>query len=134
MEDERAFGVVMAALRLPKAEPSRAARLQEALEQAADAPLRVAKRAIDLLTRLQVLAPRASDAIVSDVAAGAHLGLAALRSSLLNVDINARGIKDPSRQVALVRERRILEERGSSLCERIALDVSTRLSPSPGTP
>ncbi|MCX6094452.1 MAG: cyclodeaminase/cyclohydrolase family protein [Candidatus Bipolaricaulota bacterium] len=128
-DDEEAFRVVMAALRLPKEDPSRPARLQEALERAALVPLTAAERAVDLLRHLKALAPHASDSIASDVGAGAHLTLAALRSSLLNVDVNLRGLKNPERRESLTRRRREIEEAGSALCGDIARVVSARLAP-----
>ncbi|MDD5263886.1 MAG: cyclodeaminase/cyclohydrolase family protein [Candidatus Bipolaricaulis sp.] len=128
-DDEEAFRVVMAALRLPKEDPSRSARLQESLKQAALVPLTAAERAVDLLRRLQTLAPNASDSIVSDVGAGAHLALAALRSSLLNVDVNLRALKNPELRASLTQRRREIDEAGSALCADIARTVSARLVP-----
>ncbi len=128
-DDEEAFRVVMAALRLPKEDPSRSARLQEALEQAALVPLAAAERAVDLLRRLQILAPNASDSIVSDVGVGAHLALAALRSSLLNVDVNVRALKNAELRATLTHRRREIEEAGSALCADIARAVCARLAP-----
>lgn len=127
--DEEAFRVVMAALRLPKEDPSRPARLHEALERAALVPLTAAERTVDLLRRLQTLVPHASDSIVSDVGVGAHLALAALRSSLLNVDVNVRGLKNLEQRTSLSHRRREAEEAGSALCADIARAVSARLAP-----
>ncbi len=128
-DDEEAFRVVMAALRLPKEDSSRPAQLQEALKQAAIVPLTAAECAVDLLRRLQTLAPHASDSIVSDVGVGAHLALAALRSSLLNVDINLRELENQNLRASLLRRRWETEEAGSALCTNIARAVSTRLAP-----
>lgn len=128
-DDEEAFRVVMAALRLPKEEPSRSARLQEALEQAALVPLATAEHSVDLLRRLRALAPHARDSIVSDVGVGAHLALAALRSSLLNVDVNVRALENAELRATLTHRRREIEEAGSALCADIARAVSTRLAP-----
>ncbi len=128
-DDEEAFRIVMAALRLPKEDPSRPARLQAALERAALVPLTAAERAVDLLRDLKALAPHVSDSIVSDVGAGAHLALAALRSSLLNVDVNLRGLKNPELRESLTRRRRETEEAGSALCADLAGAVSARLAP-----
>jgi len=124
---------VMTALRRPKDDPARAAGLQEALLLASSVPLRAAERAVDLLRRLETLVPQAPNSIVSDVGAGAHLALAALRSSLLNVDVNLRSLEDPGARARLVRERRRIERTGSAIHDNLARAVSARLAPEPRT-
>ena len=130
-EDEAAFRAVMTALRRPKDGPARPAGLQEALLLASSVPLRAAERAVDLLRRLETLVPQAPSSIVSDVGAGAHLALAALRSSLLNVDVNLRSLEDRGAQARLVRERRRIERTGSAIHDNLAQAVSARLTPEP---
>ncbi len=126
--DEAAFTGVMAALRLPKDDPSRPARLEQALKEAAAVPLQAAEEAVQLLRRLESLLPYASVSIVSDVGVAAHLALAALRSSLLNVDVNLRAIQDEHRRAQLADERRANEQSGVSIHDRIARVTSVRLA------
>ena len=132
-EDEAAFRAVMTALRRPKDDPARAAGLQEALLLASSIPLRAAERTVDLLRRLETLVPQAPNSVVSDVGAGAHLALATLRSSLLNVDVNLRSLEDPGARARLVRERRRIERTGSAIHDNLARAVSARLAPEPRT-
>ncbi|MDD5219649.1 MAG: cyclodeaminase/cyclohydrolase family protein [Candidatus Bipolaricaulis sp.] len=127
-DDEAAFAVVMDALRLPKGDPSRPERLEQALEEAATVPLQAAEQAVQVLRHLEDLLPYASVSIISDVGAAAHLALAALRSSLLNVDVNRRGLTDPDRRAQLVEERRALDQTGVAIHDRIAGAVSARLA------
>lgn len=93
-DDERVFAEVMEALRIPRDAPGRAGQLQAALERAADVPLCVAESAVHILERLSEAEPHASRAIVSDIGVAAHLALAVVESSLLNVAVNVRSIHD----------------------------------------
>lgn len=93
-DDELAFAQVMDALRMPRDAAERPARLQAALEQAAAVPAQAAQAGVDVLRRLADAEPHASRAIVSDIGVGAHLALAAVRSSLLNIAVNVRAIQD----------------------------------------
>jgi len=95
-EDECAFDEVMDALRIPREAPERAPRLQAALKRAADVPLRAAEAGVSVLRHLAAAEAHASRAIVSDVGAGAHLALAAVQASLLNVAANVQSIRDPA--------------------------------------
>ncbi len=94
IEDQFASDAVMSALKLPKDNPSRADRVESTVQAAAEAPLTVAQCCLDLLIILESLAPLASRHCISDVGAAAHLALAALRASLLNVHINITFMKD----------------------------------------
>lgn len=118
-EDEAAFDAVMTALRLPKDDETRAARLEAALAAAADVPLRTAQAALDLLEELVRLAPVSGRSIVSDVGVAGYLAQALLSSSLLNVDINLAYMKDGEAAARLAATRDQIRTRG----EQFALDV-----------
>jgi len=94
IEDQSAFDAVMSALKLPKDDANRSERIEATVKAAAEVPLTVARSCLDLLIVLESLAELASRHCISDVGAAAHLALAALRSSLLNVHINITFMKN----------------------------------------
>jgi formiminotetrahydrofolate cyclodeaminase len=130
-DDERAFGAVMAALRLAKDDAARPAALELALAGAADVPLRAAAACVCLLETLREAEPHASRAIVSDIGAAAHLALACLSSSLLNVLINERSIKDRALQSRLASQSEKLRTEGERAHGALTARVAERLAPRP---
>jgi len=98
-EDAAAFDSVIAAYRLPRQSgaeaEARAARIQEALATAADVPRRTAAAAAEVLDLTQRIVPGANPNVVSDAAAAAGAGRAALQASLVNIDANRALITDP---------------------------------------
>lgn len=91
-QDAEAFGGVMAAYKMPKAE--RAPFVEEALHKAAEAPMEVAERAFRLGVQLEILLREAPSKFASDVETGRALAAAALTGSLANVRINLSSIQD----------------------------------------
>jgi methenyltetrahydrofolate cyclohydrolase len=128
-EDEEAFAQVMAALHLPREDAGRAQRVQSAIVQAARVPLHTAGTALTVLERLREAEPHASRSIVSDVGAAAHLAVAALRASLLNVSVNARSLTDAAAADDLDREVRSLGTAGESALTAVIGKVEDRLAP-----
>jgi formiminotetrahydrofolate cyclodeaminase len=126
-DDEAAFQSVMEALRLPKDEPSRAARLQDAVQAAAEVPLELCRTCIDLLSTLEPLVDLSSRHAVSDVGVAAHLALAALRASLLNIEINLTFMTDHSDVERIKSASDHVASEGSDRCQRIVDRVRTRI-------
>ena len=97
-EDAEAFEAVMAALRMDrstaKEKERRTHALQAALKHAADVPWETALHCADILRLLRSMSEGANKNAVSDVGVAAHIGLAALRSAFLNVEINLASISD----------------------------------------
>lgn len=93
-EDAEAFEDVMAALRLPKDDASRPARLQEALVGAAEIPLETARAAGHAYAKAVEARPLCSPNVASDASCAAHLLAAAVRCAVENVKINTGSIKD----------------------------------------
>lgn len=97
--DERAYGAVVEAMALPRAteaeKTARTARLQDALAQAAAAPL----AAVNLGAQLLALSERALDLenvhLASDLGCAADFALAAIAASALNVRVNHKYLKNP---------------------------------------
>jgi formiminotetrahydrofolate cyclodeaminase len=105
-EDIAAYGVLSAAYRLPKATPEeqaqRSAQIQEALQGAAEAPLRIAERARQALDLCRTLGEIGNVNVISDVGVAAITAHAALESAELNVLINLKAMKDHALAEALL--------------------------------
>ncbi len=96
--DENAYGAVVAAMALPRStddeKTARTARVQEALAQAAAAPLAAVRVGIQLLA----LSARALDLenanLASDLGCAADFAIAAIDASALNVRANHKYLKN----------------------------------------
>ena len=126
-EDQAAFDAVMRALKLPKDDPTRPAQVEATVQAAAQAPLAVAQSCVELLTDLESLGTLASRHCISDVGAAAHLALAALRASLLNVHINVTFMKDETAARACEASASELGHEATDRCQRIVDHVIARI-------
>jgi formiminotetrahydrofolate cyclodeaminase len=129
VEDERAFAVVMDALRISKDVASRQEQVQTALELAAAVPLRAASASVSALEHLLLAERHASRSIVSDIGVAAHLAMATLRSSLLNIDANLRSLKDAEARDRIEREGNALAAAAETAHDELVHRVAQRLSP-----
>lgn len=97
-EDVTAFNRLSAAYKLPRVTEAdiaiRRDAIQSSLKRATEVPLRTARAAAAILPLCQPVAERGNQAAVSDVGVAALLAHAAVRSALLNVNINLRTIED----------------------------------------
>jgi glutamate formiminotransferase/formiminotetrahydrofolate cyclodeaminase len=104
--DASSFEAVMAAYKLPQGTPEEEERRQEAIQKAmkgaAEAPLEVARHAVDLYDRLGQLEPISSPSMLSDVRVGRLMAAAAAQGALENVNVNLESISD-SAYVALMK-------------------------------
>lgn len=96
--DLEAFNRLSAAYKLPRTTDSdiaiRRDAIQSLLRRATEVPLRTARAAASILPLCPPVAERGNQAALSDVGVAAHLAHAAVRSALLNVDINLRLLED----------------------------------------
>ena len=92
-DDAAAFDSFMIALSLPKDEPSRPKKMQDALVRAAEVPLRTAELATGALAIARETAPLAVAAVASDIHCAMHLLKTAALCAAENVRINLGGIK-----------------------------------------
>jgi formiminotetrahydrofolate cyclodeaminase len=96
--DSDAYDMVVGAYRLPKStddeKAARAARIQEALRAAIEAPLDVMRACADAIDQGGVVAAFGNPNASSDVMVGFELLGAGLRGAKLNVDINLESVKD----------------------------------------
>jgi glutamate formiminotransferase/formiminotetrahydrofolate cyclodeaminase len=93
-EDAAAFDSFMAAMSLPKDDPARPARMQQALIHAAEVPLRTAQAAGEAYALAEATAAACSPHVASDMNCAMHLLRAAAQCAAENVRINLGGIKD----------------------------------------
>ncbi len=130
-EDASAFTAVIAAYRLPKGteeeKTGRATAVQAALARAAEVPLECARHAVAGLELCQRLVAVANPHAISDVGVGALLAEAAARGALLNVDTNARLIRDEGLAEKLRREAGVLRERSGALRDLVLAQVGERM-------
>lgn len=97
-EDTAAFNKIMAVFSMPKSTPEEKAARAEALETATlyatEVPLRTMEASYDVFDYAEAMAREGNPASVSDAAVGALAARAAVVGALLNVRINAAGLKN----------------------------------------
>ncbi|OGS17415.1 MAG: glutamate formimidoyltransferase [Elusimicrobia bacterium RIFOXYA2_FULL_58_8] len=93
-EDSASFDVFWAAMKLPKDNPERKAKMQAALKYAAEVPLKTARLASEALAGLAVCAASVSPQVISDYRSAVYLLEAAVRCAAENVLINAEALED----------------------------------------
>lgn len=118
-EDERAFGPLSDAYKMPSASEEEATArreaIQEALIYASDVPLKIMASVIDVLHECDFLARNGSVMALSDAGAAALMARAALLSASLNVYINASSMEDPSLQASYRQRADSLNKEGCEL-------------------
>lgn len=97
-EDTAAFNKIMAVFSMPKSTPEEKAARAEALETATlyatEVPLHTMEASYDVFDYAEAMAREGNPASVSDAAVGALAARAAVVGALLNVRINAAGLKN----------------------------------------
>ncbi len=97
-EDTAAFNKIMAVFSMPKSTSEEKAARAEALETATlyatEVPLRTMEASYDVFDYAEAMAREGNPASVSDAAVGALAARAAVVGALLNVRINAAGLKN----------------------------------------
>lgn len=125
-EDTEAFNSIMAALSMPKGTDEERAARDEALEQATlyatEVPLRTAKAAFATFDLLTAVAEQGNPNSVSDAGVGALAAEAAVAGAVLNVRINAAGLKNRLVADGLTAEARHYAELAASR-RKIILDI-----------
>lgn len=125
-EDTAAFNSIMAALSMPKGTDEERAARDEALEQATlyatEIPLRTAKAAFSTFDLLTAVAEQGNPNSVSDAGVGALAAEAAVAGAVLNVRINAAGLKNRLLADGLTAEARHYAELAASR-RKIILDI-----------
>jgi formiminotetrahydrofolate cyclodeaminase len=103
-EDAQAYGLVNELMKLPEGDPRRAAELPPAMNASIQVPLAAMAAASDLLRLCETLVPITNKQLHSDLGIAAELGLAAARSSLWNVRVNASFLSDKAASARWMRQ------------------------------
>ncbi|MCJ7536361.1 MAG: cyclodeaminase/cyclohydrolase family protein, partial [Anaerolineales bacterium] len=129
-EDSSAFQAVMEAIRMPKEtqgeKTTRSHSIQTATLYAAQVPLEVARKSLELLEITQKLVLHGNLNAISDAGSAAALAGAALSGAALNVRINAPGLDDRGTAAGLLEEIGEIEIRGADLQEQIRVQLFQR--------
>lgn len=96
--DAAAFDAVAATYSMPKEtddqKAARTAALQAALKHAAAVPFEVAEQCLAIIKLTAPVGAKGNSNVVSDAATALYLAFAALKSAIVNVNINLKFIKD----------------------------------------
>ena len=107
-KDIEAFNQFMAVIKLPKEtkeqKENRSREMQNALKDAANVPLEIARKSLEVLNICQEVAAKGNKNVISDAGVGAIVAEAAFESAILNVKINSGMIKDEKDKKDLNRE------------------------------
>jgi formiminotetrahydrofolate cyclodeaminase len=112
--DAAAFGAVADAYALPKQtdeeRQARSAAIAEALAGAARPPADVIRLALLLVSLAEELRPAGNRNVITDVAAAAEAARAAAVTAQVNIEVNLRGMKDPTVEGELAAMCEVTEE------------------------
>lgn len=129
-EDAAAFEAVMAAFKLPKdteeQQSARNAAVQQATFAAAQVPLTVARRAVQVMDLALQAAQLGNLNAISDAGSGVALGRAALTGAGMNVRINLLGLDDQTPGAPLLLELAELEHRANRIESELRLALKER--------
>jgi methenyltetrahydrofolate cyclohydrolase len=96
--DAAAFDAVAATYTLPKEtdeeKATRTTAMQDALKHAAVVPFDVAEKCLEIMRLAAPVGAKGNTNVVSDAATALYLAFAALKSAIVNVNINLKFIKD----------------------------------------
>ncbi len=93
--DSEAYGLVLAAYKLPKDSPERQKAIQEGLIRATEIPSRTANCAAEALRVLEELRPIIHINVASDLQVGMQMLRSSLRGAIANMRTNLMEVKDP---------------------------------------
>jgi methenyltetrahydrofolate cyclohydrolase len=130
-EDVIAFNGVMGAYGLPRGtdeeKAKRAEAIQHALRAATLAPLRVCEACYEVIELSRAAADKGNLNVISDAGVAVLAAYAGLRSSALNVYINAKGIKDRAFADKHVADVDALLSKSAAATEEIYETVKTKI-------
>jgi methenyltetrahydrofolate cyclohydrolase len=131
--DASAFDAVMASFKLPKEseeqQAARASAIQEAYVGAAEVPLEVARRAVDLLELAEDATAMGNANAASDGYCAAAALFAGALCAIANVEINASGLRDETKRLELRDECAALRARADGLLIDTQTAFELRLKP-----
>ena len=126
-EDARAFEPLSRAYGIPKDDPARVAKLEEATKGACVPPMEMMRQICRTIDLLEEMGRKGSKMLVSDVGCGALLARAALEAASLNVFVNTKTLQDRTRALVLEAECDAMLASYGPKAETIAADVMARI-------
>ncbi|MBA2123650.1 hypothetical protein B9J78_01730 [bacterium Unc6] len=93
-EDVLVYKKIRQAWKIPKKDPNRYEKIQDALKSATSVPFEICKTCFRSIKMCEELAQKCNKNLISDVGVGVLLLESAYRSAVLNVQINLSSIKD----------------------------------------
>ncbi len=126
-EDSAAYQSVLEARKLPRiSENERAFRstaIERAMKKATEIPLRHARAAFRVLELLNILFGIGNPNARTDVAIGAQLAYASLKSAQYNIATNAREIKDKAFAEDCRKQAAVLDRKAREIIQNIELSI-----------
>jgi formiminotetrahydrofolate cyclodeaminase len=110
IEDSEAFDRVMAAYKIPKSDPARAAAIQEATLLATQVPLEAAKKSYRVAELALEAAQSGNKNAITDAGSAVNLAIAAVNSAAYNVRINLADLNDHKQKEQILSELGKIEE------------------------
>lgn len=99
--DARTFAGFIAALRLPKDDPQRAERMQQAAVESTEAGLAALEHAVEAMRRSRALEGVINETMAPDLDAGLRLLDVMKANAIHNAEANLASVKSPERRAAL---------------------------------
>ena len=131
-EDTQAFNKILEAFRMPKGTSEekavRSQAIQDATLYAMEVPLTVVKTCAECYDLFDFVVKEGLQSSVSDGAVGSLCTTAALEGALLNVKINAGGLKDKEKANAMIKEGEALLAQAKKRQESILESVYEKVS------
>jgi glutamate formiminotransferase / formiminotetrahydrofolate cyclodeaminase len=129
-EDATAFESLMTAYKLPKSTPEeiqkRAGAIQSATLRAAQVPLSVATKAVEVLELAAKVVSTGNLNAITDGASAAALAQAAITAASLNVRVNTADLEDQIATAKMLEELHSLEAHAAKLQEKVAYKLKER--------
>ena len=130
-EDTEAFNGIMAVFAMPKGTDAEKAARDEAMERATEyatrVPLRTMEESVKVFPLAMQMAENGNPASVSDAGVGALAARAAVRGALLNVKINAAGLKNRQLADELVGRAEAIAKEAAELEESVLKVVESKI-------
>ncbi len=131
VKDKDAFDRVMQAMKLPKDTDEevkkRAVEIEDANKGAALVPLKVAEKALEVLSLVKVVAEKGNENSITDAGVGALMARAGLEGAILNVRINLSGLSDKDFVMKLTGEIEGFKARGEAQTEEVLRIVEQKI-------
>jgi glutamate formiminotransferase/formiminotetrahydrofolate cyclodeaminase len=123
--DKEAFDKVMEAMKAQTDDKDKL--LEEATKGAADVPLTVMKKSLEVLKLAKPVAEKGNVNSVSDAGVAGLMGLAAMEGAAYNVRINCQGLDDKSFVDKMLSDAKALLEEGRTVAEDIRKIVDSKI-------